>query len=51
MACVAASVARCEPVGTGHLRVTLADALGPGRLNAIAFRVADTPLGAFLRLV
>jgi single-stranded-DNA-specific exonuclease len=37
-----------EPVGTGHLRLTLADPLGPARLQAIAFRAADTPLGTFL---
>lgn len=41
-------VAHVEPVGTGHLRCTLADPIGPARLKAIAFRVADTPLGVFL---
>src|SRR4051794_27032436 len=46
-------LAHVEPVGTGHLRCTLADAAGSGessaaRLNAIVFRVADTPLGQFL---
>jgi single-stranded-DNA-specific exonuclease len=41
-------VARAEPVGTGHLRVKLADAIGDARLAAIAFRVADKPLGQFL---
>ena len=47
-------VEHVEPVGSGgHLRLTLADMPGstPGakaRLKAIAFRVADTPLGAFL---
>jgi single-stranded-DNA-specific exonuclease len=46
-------VAHVEPVGTGHLRVTLADPLGscdggPARLKAIAFRVGETPLGRFL---
>jgi single-stranded-DNA-specific exonuclease len=46
-------VAHVEPVGTGHLRVTLADPAGSGpgcrsRLKAIAFRVAEAPLGAFL---
>jgi single-stranded-DNA-specific exonuclease len=30
------------------LRCSLADALGPARLKAIAFRAVDTPLGAFL---
>jgi single-stranded-DNA-specific exonuclease len=42
------AVAQVEPVGSGHLRCTLADPVGPARLKAIAFRVADTPLGAFL---
>ena len=42
-----------EPVGGGHLRCTFVDALGadatgPARLNAIAFRTAETPLGRFL---
>jgi single-stranded-DNA-specific exonuclease len=37
-----------EPVGNGHLRCSLADALGSARLKAIAFRAVDTPLGAFL---
>jgi single-stranded-DNA-specific exonuclease len=41
-------IAHVEPVGTGHLRLALADALGEGRLGAIAFRVADSPLGQFL---
>jgi single-stranded-DNA-specific exonuclease len=42
-------VTDAAPVGGGsHLRVTLADRLGPARLNAIAFRAAETPLGAFL---
>ncbi len=46
-------LAHVEPVGTGHLRCMLADAVGSGdsaaaRLSAIAFRVADTPLGRFL---
>lgn len=41
-------VAHVEPVGTGHLRCTLADPLGTARLKAIAFRVAETPLGRFL---
>jgi single-stranded-DNA-specific exonuclease len=40
--------AHVEPVGTGHLRCALADALGHGRLSAIAFRAVDTPLGEFL---
>jgi len=41
-----------EAVGTGHLRLRIADALGAegsgGQLNAIAFRVADTPVGELL---
>ncbi len=37
-----------EPVGSGHLRCSLADPLGPARLKAIAFRVAEGPLGQFL---
>ena len=41
-------LAHVEPVGTGHLRCALADALGHGRLSAIAFRAVDTPLGEFL---
>ncbi len=36
-----------EPVGADHLRLTLASADG-ARLQAIAFRVADTPLGKLL---
>lgn len=41
-------LAHVEPVGTGHLRCALADVTGEGRLAAIAFRVADGPLGQFL---
>jgi single-stranded-DNA-specific exonuclease len=41
-------IAHAEPVGTGHLRITLADTLGAGQLRGIAFRVGDTPLGQFL---
>src|ERR1051325_4806673 len=37
-----------EPVGTGHLRCTFADPIGPAKLRAIAFRVGETPLGEFL---
>jgi single-stranded-DNA-specific exonuclease len=44
----AVRVAHAEPVGSGHLRCTLADPLDTGRLRAIAFRVAGTPLGQFL---
>jgi single-stranded-DNA-specific exonuclease len=41
-------VVHAEPVGSGHLRCSLADPLDTARLRAIAFRVADTPLGQFL---
>ncbi len=41
-------LAHVEPVGTGHLRCTLGDPLGTACLKAIAFRVAESPLGAFL---
>jgi single-stranded-DNA-specific exonuclease len=46
-------VTHVEPVGSGHLRLALADLAGSGqeaaaRLKAIAFRTADTPLGRFL---
>jgi single-stranded-DNA-specific exonuclease len=41
-------VTHAEPVGNGHLRCTLADLLDDARLRAIAFRVAETPLGRFL---
>jgi single-stranded-DNA-specific exonuclease len=41
-------IAFVEPVGNGHLRVSLADPLGTARLKAIAFRVAESPLGQFL---
>ncbi len=42
-------VAHVEPVGNGaHLRAAFADPVGPARLKAIAFRVADAPLGQFL---
>ena len=37
-----------EPVGNGHLRLRIGDALGGAPLNAIAFRAADTPVGKFL---
>jgi single-stranded-DNA-specific exonuclease len=43
-----ARVVHAEPVGSGHLRCTLADPLDTGRLRAIAFRAIDTPLGKFL---
>ena len=41
-------IVHAEPVGTSHLRCTLADPLDTGRLRAIAFRTAGTPLGKFL---
>ncbi|HJU18343.1 MAG TPA: single-stranded-DNA-specific exonuclease RecJ [Stellaceae bacterium] len=41
-------VLHAEPVGTEHLRCTLADPLGPARLRAVAFRAAAGPLGRFL---
>jgi single-stranded-DNA-specific exonuclease len=41
-------VAFVEPIGTNHVRCTLADPIGPARLKAIAFRAAETPLGEFL---
>jgi len=41
-------VVHAEPVGSGHLRCTLADPLDTGRLRAIAFRAISTPLGKFL---
>ena len=41
-------VVHAEAVGNGHLRCTLADPLDDVRLRAIAFRVAETPLGRFL---
>jgi single-stranded-DNA-specific exonuclease len=44
----AVRVAHAEPVGSGHLRCALADPIDTGRLRAIAFRVAGTPLGQFL---
>ena len=41
-------LAHVEPVGSNHLRATLADTAGSARLKAIAFRAAETPLGQFL---
>jgi single-stranded-DNA-specific exonuclease len=41
-------IVHAEPVGSGHLSCALADPLETGRLRAIAFRVAGTPLGQFL---
>jgi single-stranded-DNA-specific exonuclease len=42
-----AIVVHAEPVGNGHVRAILADAAG-GRLKAIAFRSAESPLGQAL---
>jgi single-stranded-DNA-specific exonuclease len=44
----AVCAAYVEPVGTGHLRLRVADALGGAPLNGIAFRTADTPVGKLL---
>jgi single-stranded-DNA-specific exonuclease len=41
-------VVHAEAVGNGHLRCALTDPLETGRLRAIAFRAAGTPLGQFL---
>src|SRR5215471_6293602 len=41
-------IVHAEPVGSSHLRCILVDPLETGRLPAIAFRVAGTPLGQFL---
>ena len=41
-------VAAVAPVGGSHLRCRLAEPLGECKLEAIAFRVADSPLGRFL---
>lgn len=41
------AVRYADPVGNGHVRLTLADG-GGGTLKAIAFKAADTPLGRFL---
>jgi len=37
-----------ERVGSDHLRLRIADAVGGGQLNAIAFRAADTPVGGLI---
>jgi len=41
-------IASLRPVGRGHLAITATDGTG-ARLEAIAFRAADGPLGEFLR--
>ena len=40
-------ILRAEPMGTGHLRAFVAGSDGK-QVNAVAFRVADTPLGDLL---
>jgi single-stranded-DNA-specific exonuclease len=40
-------IVKADPVGTGHVRCIVTDGAG-GRLKAIAFRAADTALGAIL---
>lgn len=40
-------IAHVKPVGTGHLKLGLRG-MGPGTLDAIAFRVRDEPLGKML---
>ncbi|MGA8401655.1 MAG: single-stranded-DNA-specific exonuclease RecJ [Stellaceae bacterium] len=37
-----------EAVGSGHLKLRVADALGGGTLSAIAFRAAETPVGRLI---
>jgi single-stranded-DNA-specific exonuclease len=37
-----------EAVGTGHLKLRVADALGGGTLSAIAFRAAETAVGKLI---
>jgi len=44
----AARLLFAEPVGGAHIRCTVADAGGAGKLKAIAFRCLDTALGAAL---
>jgi len=44
----AARILYAEPVGGQHVRCTIGDAAGTGRLKAIAFRCLDTPLGVAL---
>lgn len=41
-------VSHVEPVGIAHVRCTFTDTAGAARLKAIAFRVAEAPLGRFL---
>ena len=44
---VSGRIAGVRPIGTGHLALALGDRAG-GRLDAVAFRAAATPLGDFL---
>jgi single-stranded-DNA-specific exonuclease len=44
----AARIFYAEPVGGAHVRCTIGDAAGAGKLKAIAFRCLDNPLGAAL---
>ena len=44
---VSGRIAGVRPIGTGHLALALGDRAG-GRLDAVAFRAAATPLGEFL---
>ncbi|HXC26972.1 MAG TPA: single-stranded-DNA-specific exonuclease RecJ [Stellaceae bacterium] len=37
-----------EPVGSAHIKLHVADAVGGGQLRAIAFRAADTPVGKLI---
>ena len=37
-----------EAVGSGHLKLRVADAVGGGTVSAIAFRAADTPVGRLI---
>jgi single-stranded-DNA-specific exonuclease len=46
LAVAGARIAGVRRIGEGHLALSLAD--GPGRLDAVAFRALEGPLGAFL---
>lgn len=43
-----AAVVKADPVGDGHVRVTIGGREGGGRLKGIAFRCLDTPVGQAL---
>ena len=47
LALAAARIAGARRIGEGHLALRLADGLG-GRLDAVAFRALEGPLGGFL---